>query len=133
MELTGTLRATNQLSFTGNYTYIDAKDTSPGSATYGNQLPRRPQNLGNATATYVWPFRLSTTLALRYSGPSYDDAANTIRLGGYVLLDFRASFPITERAEVYGRVENLTDRHYETAYQYGTLGRSAYVGARITF
>jgi len=133
VELTGTLRATNQLSFTGNYTYIDAKDTSPGSATYGNQLPRRPQNLGNATATYVWPFRLSTTLALRYSGPSYDDAANTIRLGGYVLLDFRASFPITERAEVYGRVENLTDRHYETAYQYGTLGRSAYVGARITF
>jgi len=30
-------------------------------------------------------------------------------------------------------VDNLTDRHYETAYQYGTLGRSAYVGARITF
>jgi len=133
VELVGTLKATSQLSFTANYTYVDVKDTSPGAATYGNQLPRRPQNLGNATATYVWPFRLSTALAVRYSGPTYDDAANTVPLGGYVLLDFRASLPIGERAELYGRVENLTDRHYETAYQYGTLGRSAYIGGRIKF
>jgi vitamin B12 transporter len=89
--------------------------------------------MGNATATYIWPFRLSTTLALRYSGPTYDDAANQIPLGGYVLWDFRASFPIGERTELYGRVENVTDRHYETAHQYGTLGRSAYIGGRITF
>jgi vitamin B12 transporter len=133
VELVGALKATNQLSFTANYTFVDAKDTSPGSATYGNQLPRRPQNLGNATATYVWPFRLSTALALRYSGPTYDDVANTLPLGGYVLLDFRASLPIGERAELYARVENLTDRHYETAYQYGTLGRSAYIGGRVRF
>jgi len=133
VELAATLKATNQLSFTANYTYVDVKDTSPGAATYGNQLPRRPQNLGNATATYVWPFRLTAALALRYSGPTYDDAANTIPLGGYVLLDFRASLPIGEHAELYGRVENLTDRHYETAYQYGTLGRSAYIGGRIAF
>jgi vitamin B12 transporter len=133
VEVVGTLKATNQLSFTGNYTFTDALDASPGSPTYGNQLPRRPQNAANATATYIWPFRLSTTLALRYSGPSYDDAANQIPLGGYVLLDFRASLRVSERAELYGRVENLTDRHYETAYQYGTLGRSAYIGARVTF
>jgi vitamin B12 transporter len=133
VELTGTLKATDRLSLTANYTFTDAKDTSPGSATYGNQLPRRPQNAGNATATYVWPFRLSTALALRYSGPTYDDAANQVPLGGYVLLDFRASLSVGEHAELYARVENLTDRHYETAYQYGTLGRSAYIGARITF
>jgi vitamin B12 transporter len=133
VELVGTLKATSRLSFTANYTFIDATDTSPGSPTHGNQLPRRPQNLGNATATYVWPFRLSTALALRYAGPSYDDAANQIRLGGYVLLDFRTSLPLSDRAEIYARVENLADRHYETAYQYGTLGRSAYIGARLTF
>jgi len=133
VELVGTLKATSSLSFTANYSFIDAKDTSPGSPTYGNELPRRPQDLGNATATYVWPFKLNTELAMRYAGPSYDDAANQIRLGGYVLLDFRASLPITTHAELYGRVENLTDRHYETAYQYGTLGRSAYIGGRLTF
>ena len=83
--------------------------------------------------SYLWPLQLSTALALRYSGPSFDDAANQIRLGGYVLLDFRTSIQLTDRAEIYARVENLTDRHYETAYQYGTLGRSGYIGGRITF
>jgi vitamin B12 transporter len=133
VELAGTLKVTSDLSFAANYTYLDAKDTSPGSATYGNQLPRRPQNLANASATYEWPFRLNTQVALRYSGPSFDDAANEIRLGGYVLVDLRASWPITPHAEIYARVENLTDRHYETAYQYGTLGRSTYVGGRLSF
>ena len=33
-----------------------------------------------------------------------------------------------DRLEVYARVENLTGKHYETEYQYGTLGRSAYAG-----
>lgn len=133
VELIGTWKATSELTFTANYTYTDVKDISPGSTTYGNQLPRRPQDAGNASASYLWPFRLSTTLALRYAGPSYDDAANQIRLGGYTLLDIRISMPLTAHAELYGRVENLTDRHYETAYQYGTPGRSAYIGGRISF
>ena len=62
-----------------------------------------------------------------------DDAANRIRLGGYVLLDLRASLPINDHFQLYARVENLTDRHYEVVYQYGTLGRSAYIGGRATF
>jgi vitamin B12 transporter len=133
VELVGSFKVSEALTFTGNYTWTDTQDRSPGSATYGNELPRRPKNAGNATVTYVWPFRLSTALALRYSGPTFDDAANQIPLGGYVLLDFRTSLPINDHFEMYARVENLTDRHYETAYQYGTLGRSAYIGARATF
>ena len=133
VELTGSFAATEQLSIGANYTLTETEDQSPGASTYGNELPRRPADAANATVTYVWPIRLSTALALRYSGPSFDDAANEIKLGGYVLLDFRTSLPITNWLEMYARVENLTDRHYEVAYQYGTLGRSAYIGARATF
>jgi vitamin B12 transporter len=133
VELEGSLQATEQLSITANYTWTHTEDISPGASTYGNELPRRPADAGNADVSYVWPFRLSTALAMRYSGPSFDDAANTIRLGGYVLLDIRTSYPITDHLEMYARVENLTDRHYEVAYQYGTLGRSGYIGARTTF
>jgi vitamin B12 transporter len=133
VELDGSLKASEQLSITANYTLSDTKDTSPGAATYGNELPRRPADTANAAVTYVWPFRLSTALALRYAAPSFDDAANTIRLGGYVLLDIRTSYPINDHLQMYARVENLTDRHYEVAYQYGTLGRSAYLGARTSF
>ena len=133
VELTASFKATEQLSFTANYTWMRAEDRSPGSSTYGNELPRRPGNTGNATVSYLWPLRLSTDLALRYSGAGFDDAANQIRLGGYVLVDFRTSLPINDHLQLYARVENLTDHHYEVAYQYGTLGRSAYVGARASF
>ncbi|HEY6514701.1 MAG TPA: TonB-dependent receptor [Steroidobacteraceae bacterium] len=133
VEVEGSFKATEQLSLTANYTVSDTEDTSPASSTYGNELPRRPADTGNATVTYLWPFRLSTALAMRYSAASFDDAANTIRLGGYVLLDVRTSYPINDHLEMFARVENLTDHRYETAYEYGTLGRSAYVGARTTF
>jgi vitamin B12 transporter len=133
VELAGSLEATDRLSLTANYTWIDTEDVSPGSPAYGNELPRRPADTANATVHAVWPFRLSTDLALRYSAASFDDAANRIRLGGYVLVDFRTSLPVNDHLQIYARVENLTDRHYEVAYQYGTLGRSAYIGARARF
>lgn len=133
VELVASFKATEQLTLTGNYTWTDTQDRSVDSPTYGNELPRRPADTANATLTYLWPVKLSTAVALRYSGPSFDDAANQIRLGGYVLLDLRASFPVSRWLELYARIENLTDRHYETAFQYGTLGRSAYLGGRATF
>ncbi|HEV2271767.1 MAG TPA: TonB-dependent receptor [Steroidobacteraceae bacterium] len=133
VELDGSFEATDRLSLTANYTWTHAEDVSPGSSTYGNELPRRPADTGNAAASYIWPFHLRTAVALRYSAPSFDDAANQIRLGGYVLLDLRTSLPINDHVQIYARVQNLTDHHYEVAYQYGTFGRSAYVGARATF
>jgi vitamin B12 transporter len=133
VELVGALKATDRLSLTANYTWMNAEDRSQGSATYGNELPRRPAETGNAAVSYSWPFQLSTELALRYAAASFDDAANQIRLGGYVLFDFRTSLAISDHLQVYARVENLTDRHYEVAYQYGTFRRSAYIGARASF
>jgi len=48
-----------------------------------------------------------------------------------VLLGLRASLPIGEHLEVYGRVDNLFDEQYSTAYGYGTHGRAAYAGVRV--
>jgi vitamin B12 transporter len=133
VELQSTVNPTAELSLAANYTFTDTEDKSPGSATFGNELPRRPKDAANASATYRWPSQLSTTVATRYAGPSYDDAANDIKLGGYVLVDLRVSYALRDRLEVYARVENIADKHYETAYQYGTLGRVAYAGLRATF
>jgi vitamin B12 transporter len=133
VELQASVSPTTQLSLAANYTFTHTEDQSPGSATYGNQLPRRPKDAGSASVTYRWPSRLSMSLAVRYAGRSYDDSANQIELGGYALVDLRASYPIRNGLEMYSRIENATGKHYETAYQYGTLGRAAYVGIRHTF
>ncbi|HEX3846904.1 MAG TPA: TonB-dependent receptor [Steroidobacteraceae bacterium] len=133
VELQATLRATDALNLSANYTLTDTEDRSPGSPTYGNELPRRPRNTANASATYQWPMGLRTIVDARYAARSFDDAENLIVMGGYVLYDLKASYALNERLELYARVENLSDKHYETAYQYGMLGRSAYAGARVKF
>ncbi len=123
---------TEQLQLTANYTFTHTEDKSPG-ATFGNELARRPENTANLSTTYLWTASLNTNLTLRYAGPSYDDAANQTKLGGYVLTDVRAAYKLLDRLEVYARIENVADKHYETAYRYGELGRVAYAGLRATF
>jgi vitamin B12 transporter len=132
-ELQAAVNPSDQLSLSANYTLTDSEDRSPGSATFGNQLPRRPKSTANAMATYRWPSRLSTSVGARYASRSFDDAANTIALGGYVLVDLKISYALGDRLELYGRVDNATGKHYETAYLYGTYGRVGFAGVRATF
>ena len=132
-ELQADWKATAALEFTANYTFDDDEDRSPGSPTRGDQLARRPKDTANLSASYLWPVKLRTTAAVRYAGQSFDDDADTTRLKPYTLLDLRASYPLRQDVELYARVENLTDTHYETTYQYGTLGRAGYAGVRLSF
>ena len=131
-------RLTGEFTLSGNYTHLKTLDDSAGSATYGMPLLRRPGQAANLSANYSWPFKLSTSVAVRYSGPSIDENFNAfpaalINLGGYTLVDLHASYSINDHFDVYARVDNLTDKRYETVYQYGTWGRTAFAGARLKY
>ena len=132
-ELQADWKATAALEFTANYTFDDDEDRSPGSPTRGDQLARRPKTTANLSASYLWPVKLRTVVAVRYAGQSFDDDADTTLLKPYTLLDLRVSYPVRNNVELYARGENLTDKHYETTYQYGTLGRAGYAGVRLSF
>ncbi|HTI67087.1 MAG TPA: TonB-dependent receptor [Caulobacteraceae bacterium] len=121
------------LSVSANYTHLRAKNATVGSANFGKRLVRRPQDQANATVSYLWPFRLSTSVSVRATGASWNNAANTQRLKAYTLVDLRASYPVTDTIEVYGRIENLFEQTYQTTLTYGSPGRGAYVGARARF
>lgn len=133
LELSGSLRPVEGLELAANYTFTDATDRSPGGATFGRDLARRPRDTANLLASFVWPSKLSTGVAVRYAGRSFEDPANLVRLKSYAVIDLRAAYPIRSDLELYGRIENLTDRAYETTYQYGSLGRAAYLGLRLGF
>ncbi len=132
VEATLTLRPVEALTVTGAYSYVDARDRSDG-VNAGNRLARRAAHAVSVSADYRWAFGLSTGATVTMVGDSYDDAANSRRLDGYALLGLRASLPLTEQLEIYGRVDNLTDETYATAYGYGVYGRSAYGGVRVRF
>jgi len=131
VELIGEVKPVAALTITGNYTYTDAESDS--GASKGKQLTRRPKNMGNLLAAYRWPVGLTTTVAVRYVGKTYNNDANTQVVKGYTLVDLRAAYPINETLEVFGRVENAFDKDYQTILNYGTPGRGAFVGLRARF
>jgi len=105
----------------------DALD--PRNELNGRLLPRRARNqatLGADYATGAWRFG-GSLLAV---GSRFDDAANTRTLGGYSTLDLYADYAFARDWSVQAKVNNLTDRVYETAYGYNQAGRAAYVTLR---
>ncbi len=127
------LRPVDALNVTASYSYIDARDRSGRPAFDGKRLPRRAEHAVSVSADYDWSFGLSTGATLTMVGDSFDDAANAVRLDGYALAGIRASLPVGRNFEVYGRVDNLFDADYATAFNYGTYGRAAYGGVRARF
>ena len=51
----------------------------------------------------------------------------------YTVVSAQISYDVTENANVYLRIENLTDREYQTASGYGTSDRAFYFGIRGNF
>ena len=133
VELSLLLRPVEALTFSAAYTYLDAKNRSTGTANFGRDLARRPDNSVTVNADYRWPFGLATGATITAIGDSFDNASNARRLDGYVVTDVRASFPIGDHVEVYGRIENVFDERYQTIYQYGQPGRGAFGGIRLTY
>ncbi|MEH2922214.1 TonB-dependent vitamin B12 receptor BtuB [Samsonia erythrinae] len=56
-----------------------------------------------------------------------------VKLGGYSTWELAASYPITSHLTVRGRIANLFDKDYETAYGYRTAGREYYLTGSYTF
>lgn len=136
IEVEGGVRLNESFSLSGNYSLLSVKDRTPGSALEGNRLARRPRHVVNAALAWTPQGALAGTdvsLAVRHASASFDDRANLVRLGGYWLVDLRASYPLTDAIDLYGRVENLFDEDYQTVATYGTPGRSATVGVRWAF
>ena len=127
IELEGGVALDDRLRVQASYSYLKATDRSTGKL-----LARRPSQLASASLDWRTPLHdLTLGADLRLVGDSFDDRGNFTSLDGYGLLTLRASVPLGEHLELYGRVENVTDAKYQTVAGYGTYGRSAYGGVRV--
>lgn len=131
VELAGRVDVTRAFSISANYTWTDAEIASGANA--GRRMVRRPEHMGNVTASYRWAFGLDTAVAVRFVGETFNDEGNTVTVSDYALVDLRLVWPVSEGVELYGRVENAFDETYETVLNYGTPGRGAFVGVRTRF
>jgi len=131
-EATAEVKPVTGVTLSGAYTHDDAENRDPG-ALFGKALPRRPSDTASAEGDWRFGSGVVLSVGARYAGESFDDLANTTRLKGYTLVDVRAETPLGAHFTLYGRIENLFDRAYETAYGFGSVGRTAMVGVRARY
>jgi vitamin B12 transporter len=137
-ELVAEVKPVDALTLAANYTHMKSTDESPGAATEGLRLLRRPDDQLNVSASYVWPVRLTTTVAARHASKSFDNNFNVfpserLALDGYTLVDLRAALQVNDNLQLAARVENLFDEDYRAIFEYGTTGRAGYVSVNYTF
>jgi vitamin B12 transporter len=124
-----TLSASQRLGDVTLRASLDVQD--PKDADTGNLLARRSKRHGTLGAD--WRIAGWTLGAeVQSSSKRYDDSANTIKLGGYTVLNLSASTQITRDLNLVARVDNVGNKDYQFARLYANAGRTAYVGLKWT-
>jgi vitamin B12 transporter len=114
---------TNWLEARLSYAFIDAEDGS------GSELPRVPEQSGDAELVFTPRGPFSASIAVRHNGDQSDGFGP--RVPGWTRTDLAAAWKLGSHAELYGRVENLFDEDYQSVGGYGTPGVSGLVGVRV--
>jgi vitamin B12 transporter len=115
----------------GQLELLDARDASSGTKTSGKKLPQRADTqLSASLRREVADWKLGAHWLA--ASDRFGDAANSDaqRLAGYGTLDLSAEHALTQDWRIQFRLNNLTDKSYETVYGYNQPGRSAYVTLR---
>lgn len=98
----------------------------PKNESTGNILPKRvKRSLRLDLDRDFGRWSLGGTL-LAESG-RWNNAYNTIRLGGYATLDLRASYHLNSEWSLQGTIDNLFDRGYETTDGFRMPGRELFI------
>ena len=103
---------------------FDALD--PRNELTGKRLARRSSNLARLGADYaVGEWALGGTV-LR-AGNSFDDAANVRELAGRTTADLYVDYAVNPEWKLQTKLNNVTNKQYETIYGYNQPGRAVYV------
>lgn len=96
-------------STTVAFTHLDPEDRQTGKV-----LRRRPDNAVRVDVDRGWS-RFSVGGTVTAEGRRYNDASNEDRLGGFALVDLRASYRISSEWTLNARLDNVLDKEYVSA------------------
>ncbi|MHB8741576.1 MAG: TonB-dependent vitamin B12 receptor [Sulfuricaulis sp.] len=100
--------------------------TDPRDVATGNLLPRRAEKTLRLDADRQFgKTRFGMTWLAQ--GRRFDDAANTVVVGGYGLLNLRMEYDLSKDWLVRAHLNNALDKKYELVHDYNTPGQSLFV------
>lgn len=123
---------TGPISHEISYDYTDPRDSQTDQLLLRRARQLIKYQLDWTLARFDW------SLTYLYTGARYDtdytsSPSRRVRLGGISLWDLAVSYPVTSHLTVRGRIANLFDKEYETAYGYATAGREYYLSGSYSF
>lgn len=120
-----------ELSYNGSVgsTELAASLTAqdPVNGETGERLLRRARTLASASAWQpIGAWRVGVQLNYVGSRPDVGD----VMLASYTLVDLLAQWDVMSGLQLFGRVENLLDKNYQTVYGYPQSGIAGFIGLR---
>jgi vitamin B12 transporter len=109
---------------------IDFQD--PRDDTTDTILARRARRHGSLGVDYR-NGKFQAGVDSLFSGKRFDDAANTVMLGGYGTVNLHASIDLSADWTLFARWNNVLNKDYELAYGYATPGSNLFAGLRYGF
>lgn len=128
LEIAASAKINEQVTLSGSYTYLDAKEKKQLGGY--QQMQHRPKHQVTANATYQPLNNLTLNASAIYYGERKESGNKT--LDSFVLFDIAGSYKINNRFEVDAKIQNVFNKQYEFADGYRERGRSAYVGVNIS-
>ena len=122
IEISAEWALTGSLALSADYAHVKATEGA------GTPLRRLPRHSGDLVLGFDPPGPFSGSALLRFNGRETDGGGT--ELDEWIRVDVNARYDLPGNFEVYGRIENLFDTHYQQVLGYGTPGRSGWVGAR---
>ncbi len=107
--------------FRTQLTLLDPRDEETDK-----QLRRRARSTGAIDIDRTIG-RSRVGIGITARGPHYEDAANVVRMPGYVIVNLRYQRTLSKTFSLQARVENALDKEYETVEGYHGLDRSVFL------
>ncbi len=108
-----------------SYTYLDATDTD------GAPLRRIPEHSGDIRFTLDPEGPLSGAVLIRYNDVEPDSGGR--KAEDWTRVDLTGAYALSDKIELFGRIENLFDEEYQQILGYGTPDLSGSIGVRVRY
>lgn len=112
------------IAVSGGYTYTWAVDSN------GKKYARVPQDKININLAYYPIQSLNIRLGGEYIGKRRD---NNIQTGYYTLFNLAINYHFNKSLQCYIKIDNLTDKFYQTIDGYASASRSIYAGLNLAY